>query len=564
MQLGEIYTNVNLTITRDGDWNIQSIEGTGTNANGDPNIKIGFSPNENQLTIGGNLVAGDIGQSFENSWEWTDGEGITWTVVDKQSGDTWKSTETGSNGDVRVMESTWDDANKTNTWSESYTNADKSLDYTKTEVYNETTQTSTMTTTGTSDHIGWMFVGEIFTNMNITETRDANWNTTGLSGTATNTANETVNFGWDVTESQITLDGDIMSIHGPGDFSESADNFQNEWTYFDHDGTEWTVVESQQGETWVSEETSEYGDVRVNSNYWDDAAQESKNVMKFKSSDGGINYKMTETWANDGSSVLEVMGDSDHIGWDYVGQVYTDIDVIITRAANWDIVSVVASDGGAAKATNPGNLPGTEDDQVLTISSANNDITIDGVSIYQLGDDFYKDFDQSKMAQLDKMEGGSWEFEFTNEEGHIVKGLEEAVITDILTIKTNALDITLIFDLGDDSAPDGPTITLLPNSKGMPDLPAFSSNSLETWYTSLLEGFSDDDLTIEEEVALFKTSVETYLAANSISNLGLTVGFDIADTFTTKETNQTSGQIFLRTRTENDGSESEREAEYAS
>ncbi|MBT5235515.1 MAG: hypothetical protein HOM18_09485, partial [Candidatus Marinimicrobia bacterium] len=466
------------------------------------------------------------------------------------------STETGSNGDVRVMESTWDDTNKTNTWSESYTNADKSLDYTKTEVYNETTQTSTMTTTGTSDHIGWMYVGEIFTNMNIVETRDANWNTTGLSGTATNAAKETVNFGWD--DGEITLDGDILSIHGPGDFSMSADNFQNEWTYFDHDGIEWTVVESEQDGTWVSEETSENGDVRVNSNYWDNDAKESKNVTKFKSSDGDIKYKMTETWAEDGSSVLEVLGDTDHIGWDYVGQVFTDIDVVITRNSNWEIQTVKNSDGDAATAKDQGG-------QSVTLSfDANNDITIDGVSIYRLGDDFFKDFDTNMMGQLDQMQTGSWEFEYNNQEGHLIKVVEESVATDIVTIKTDALDITLVFDLEGKEGSSVPISVL--SSKGIPEgLSGFDYSSLETWYFNdvvdeMDEGNHDD----AAELAIVKTAVTNYLSSKSISDAGLEVSFAIADTFTTKETNQNSGQIFLRTRTENLGSETEREANYNS
>ncbi len=262
MQLGEIYTNVNLTIERDGDWNIRSVDGSGTNSSNE-SVEFGFSPNENQLIIGGELVSGDVGQTWENTWEWQDGNGVTWTVVDKQSGDTWTSTETGSNGDVRVMASTWDDDAKTNTWSESFTNADESIDYIKTEVYDEFAGTSTMTTTGTSDHIGWMYIGETYTGINVVETRDSSWNTLTLSGTATNEAGDTVSFGWDAGE--IIVDGNVLAMHGPGDFSMSADNFENQWTYFDHEGTEWTVVESQQGDTWVSVETNAYGDERTSS-----------------------------------------------------------------------------------------------------------------------------------------------------------------------------------------------------------------------------------------------------------------------------------------------------------
>ncbi|MAG12883.1 hypothetical protein CL630_03690, partial [bacterium] len=451
MQLGEIYTfnEPGLTITRDGDWNIKSIEGMGTNSNGDV-VPIGFSPNDNQLMINNELVADDIGQTFENTWTWEDGDGTTWTVVDKQSGNTWTSTETGSNGDVRVMESSWDDETQTNTWSESYTNAAKTIDFTKTEVYDENAGTSTMTTTGTSDHIGWMYVGEIYTKIDVTETRDANWDTTGLSGTATNAAGDEVSIGWN---DGITVDGDMLMTHGPGDFSMSADNFQNEWTFFDHEGIEWTVVESQQGDAWISEETNEFGDVRTNTNYWDNETNSSKNVTKFKTAPdenglSDINYKMTETWNDDGSSVLEISGDTDHIGWDYVGEVYTDIDVVITRNSNWEIQSVTTAglvEGGTAK---------NEEGDSVTISFDGqnpNDLLIDGVSIYRMGDDFYKDFDGDMMDQMDMMhQTGSWEFSYTNPEGHEIDVVEEAVVTDLITIKTTDLDISLVFELSSD------------------------------------------------------------------------------------------------------------------
>jgi hypothetical protein len=559
MQLGEIYTDLNLTVTRDGDWNVKSIEGTGTNANGDTNIAIGYSPNENQLTIGGNLVAGDIGQSFENSWTWEDGDGTTWTVVDKQSGDTWTSTETGSNGDVRIMESTWDEANKTNTWSESFSNAGRSgieakdiINFTKTEIFNETSGTSTMKTTGTSDHIGWMYVGEIYTNIDVTETRDTDWNTASLSGTATNAAGETVTIGWD---DGITVDGDILSTHGPGDFSMSADNFQNEWTYFDHDGIEWTVVESEQDGTWISEETNEYGDVRTNSNYWDNDAQQSKNVIKYKSADGGIDYKMTETWANDGSSVITVTGDTDHIGWDYVGGVYTDIDVVITRNQNWEIQTVTASDGASAATAK------NEDGVSVTLSydpNNPNDLTIDGVSIYRMGDDFYKDFDQNMMGQLDQMQSGSWTFTFTNDQGEEISVEEEVIITDIVTLTTDELDISVVFDISAVDAWDqggqvgSPPLPEVISSSGTDGVTGFDYSSIENWYGGLWsdESIDFDNITEAEESSLVEDGVEAYLVSNGVSTTDLSVTFDISDTFTTKETNTVNGGIFLRTRTE--------------
>ena len=47
-------------------------------------------------------------EAWVNTWEWQDGNGVTWTVTDKQDGDTWTSTEEGSNGDVRINSSAWD------------------------------------------------------------------------------------------------------------------------------------------------------------------------------------------------------------------------------------------------------------------------------------------------------------------------------------------------------------------------------------------------------------------------------------------------------------------------
>jgi len=552
MQLGEIYTNVNITIQRDNDWNIQSIEGFGTNA-AEESVEIGFSANENQLVIGGELVAADIGHTSENTWEWQDGEGVNWTVVDKQSGNTWTSTETGDNGDVRIFESTWDDTNQTNTWSESYTNADKSIDFVKTEIYDENLGTSTMTTAGASDHIGWMYIGEIYTNMNVVETRDENWNTVDLSGTATNSEGDTVSFGWD---GGITIDGDALSTHGPEDFSMSSDNYQNEWSYSDHNGIEWTVVESQQGDVWVSEETSEFGDIRVNSNYWDDDAQESTFVSKFKSADGVIKFKMSETWSNDGSSTMSIQGDTDHIGWDYAGQIFSDIDVVISRDSEWNITSVESSGGGIATARNE------KDEEVEISFDDNNDITIDGVSIYRLGDNFYNDFDQDMLDQLDQIQTGSWEFEYTNEHGSLIKVVEEVVVTDIVSIKTNDLDITLVFDLGDGDY-ESPGVAVL-SSKGIPEgLDGFNYSSLEAWYSSdVMDEMDEGGHNEEAELIVLQDAIEEYLSVNSHSVENLAVDFAISDSFITKEENQDNGNIYLRTRTENLGSETEREENF--
>ena len=64
-------------------------------------------------------------ESSESSWTWTDWDGVTWTVTDKQEGDTWTSTEAGSNGDVRIHKNSWN--GDTETWTDTFTAADGSV-----------------------------------------------------------------------------------------------------------------------------------------------------------------------------------------------------------------------------------------------------------------------------------------------------------------------------------------------------------------------------------------------------------------------------------------------------
>ena len=559
MHLGEVYTNVTVTIERDESWNIKDVKGSGENGNGETK-HFGFSGADNQLMIGDaadalSLVADDVGQSWSNTWTWTDGQGVTWTVTDEQKGDTWVSTEVGDNGATRTKESTWDPDNQTNTWSEHFVNADGSIDYRMIEVYDENAQTSSMTTTGTSDHIGWMYMGEIYTDINVTETRDSSWNTTSISGTATNSAGEVVTIGWE--DGEITVDGDALTIHGPGDFSKSADNFENEWTYYDDRGVEWTVTESQQGDAWVSEETSEHGDSRVHKSYWDDG--ESKHVTKYKSADGDINYKMVELISNDGSSVLKYTGDSDHIGWDYLGDIYTDIDVKIVRDANWDIKKICGVDtpSGAKVGDNGFIVATAKDSQGNTLDitkGANNQILIDGVDIHHLGDDFFQGMDAGKLDDLHNMDGPRT-FEFDNHEGQKISVVEEGIATDIVTIKTDALDIELVFDVDNG-------VSLL-SATGLPTGDHFKADALETWYETQVDQNLGDHMTPEQERAQVETAVNSYFSSNEVGTTDLAVGFDIADTWSTIETNTVSGEILVRIRTHRLDEEIEREESYS-
>ncbi len=560
MNLGETYTNLNVTVERDENWNIKNVFGTGNNESGD--IKnFGFSGADNQLMIGDDdaslsLVADDIGQSWSNTWTWDDHEGVTWTVTDEQKGDTWISTEAGSNGATRIFESTWDSSTQTNTWSEHFTSAGGDINFTRTEVYDESTQTSTMTTTGTSDHIGWMYMGEVYTDINVTETRDSSWNTGSVTGVATNASGEVVTIGWE--DGELIVDGDSLTTTGQGDFSKSADNFENEWTYYDDNGVEWTVTESQHGDAWVSEERSEDGEFRLNKSFWNEGDQESKNVTKYKSADGEIKYKMVEVHKADGKTVIKYMGDSDHLAWDYLGDVYTEIDVKIVRDANWNILRVSGVD------TPPGILPGDEGFIVATATDPDGNtinitkggpgqILVDGVDINHLGDDFFQGMNTD---HFDDIESGSWTFDYTNEQGQLINVVEEGIATDIVTIQTDELDISLVFDVDQN---------FLISATGLPSgVTALTEGELESWYSLAVVDPMDQqgDMSTEEEITFVTTKVTEYLITNSVAITNLQVGFDIADTWSTTETNTVTDEIFVRSRTEQLDKEIEREERY--
>jgi len=506
------------------------------------------------------------------------------------------------------MESTWDEANKTNTWSESFSNAGRSgieakdiINFIKTEIFNETSGTSTMKTTGTSDHIGWMYLGETFTEIDVTETRNSNWEVESLTGTAKNSDGETVSFGWEY--GQITIDGDNLTTTGTEDFNKSADNFENKWIYYDHEGTEWTVTESQQGEAWVSEEKSEYGDKRFFKtlwgfedengdgvyDVWNDANNNhkydtgegdksfTKEVEKYSSADGDIKFKTVSKFYDNGFIMMKMKGNTDHLFDEYLGDIYSDIDVKIGYKGNGDIEYIINYDGDYSGVKGLATIKNPDGQKLEVTSDFGRQILIDGMDIHNLGDDFYKDFDQGKMAHFDNMETGTWEFDFTDHEGNQIHAVEEGKATDIVTIKTDSyvynsithnegLAIIAIFD-----ADSGDLLSVT----GLPTLAevGFNEANLQGWYKDNVIPNFPNNPSPQEEITYIQNKVDGFLTSKSVTpdSVSLDVDFNISDTRVTTETvymgsdwvsNTGTGAITIRTRTEQLGKEIEREESY--
>ena len=473
---------VNVTEARDNTWHTSSIDGTGIDPNG-KTVKFDKTTDDEfgnwQLTIDGvaydpwgdfnvgkDQTTGD--QTFEveaytNTFTWQDGQGVDWTVVDEEKDGVWTSTETGSNGDQRINTSTWDNTAQTSTWKEEYKSGDGIVHFTRIEVFDEKNGTSSTQTTGTSDHVGWEYLGEIFTAMDVTETRDSSWNTLTIVGTAVNTDGDTVTFGYE--DNQVTIDGDVIGSQGHEDMAASGDNYDFTWSYFDGMGVEWTVVDKQDGEWWKSTETGSNGDTRMNKYKWDNdndgKGDYNKFVSKYKSADETIKYKMVEKFYEDYKdlgetrSVLTYKGSSDHLGWDYIGQIYTDIDFRIVRDDNWNIVEVTTNkkdgNGDLLKDGFGNKLPATAKDgdgNAVEITSPYGQILIDGRDIYNLNNDFfdYNDGDifdagTGVYNEFDMHDDGSgndiWEFDSYNEFGEAVSIVEKDIAGVWTTIETN-------------------------------------------------------------------------------------------------------------------------------
>ena len=139
-----------------------------------------------------------------NTWEWQDGNGVTWTVTDKQDGDTWTSTEEGSNGDVRINSSSWDSDINDYVNTTSFKSGTDNRDYSIRETWNAD-GSSTEVVKGATDQINWIYLGEIYTNVDVTIVRNQNWETLSITGNGTDSSGVTAAFGWDLDNYQMSF-----------------------------------------------------------------------------------------------------------------------------------------------------------------------------------------------------------------------------------------------------------------------------------------------------------------------------------------------------------------------
>jgi len=572
----------------------------------------------------------DVG--YSNSWSWQDDyQQIVWVIEDQDINGTWVSTETGytlasfvdidnpgtATGDVRKMTNEWNESSNSSIFTEEFTSSDGNLDFKRVETYDDnstpndyTDDSSTVVITGKDDHLGWEYLGESFTSMNVTLVRDENWNTTSISGTGVNADGDTVEFGYD--DGQITVDGDsINSNQDYGDQSKSGDNFEFTWDYYDEMGVQWTVKDSQDGDWWKSVETSSNGDVRFNKSKWSEFGEDdnddgyvnstdkdvtidgttyavdngaySKLVSKYKSAETDANgdpvskYKMVEKWydnykgTNEQRSVMEVKGTTDMLGWDYLGEVYSDIDFKIIRDGNWNIQKIVAASNDVSNASAV-NEAGT----TVYFHSNNNEIFITedatlvdkGRSIYQMNDDFF-DFGDGGNADEFKMENDQWEYSYQDNSGNNVEVVDKNTATDIITItadsynsESESLKIAIVYDLDSES---------VASIVGVPDgVTGFDKASIEAWYKADVLNFAptggweatDADA---QEQAFIKTEVSNYFTSVSLVTTNLDTTFDINDQWVTTENtidNDVITKVVVRTRSESIGTETEREDHY--
>jgi hypothetical protein len=153
------------------------------------------------------------------------------------------------------------------------------------------------------------------------------------------------------------------------------------------------------------------------------------------------------------------------------------------------------------------------------------------------------------------MSGGSWEYTYTNDRGQEVTVVEESMVTDIIGIKTDVLDINLVFDLGEGEEGGPGEGVSVKSANGAEGLSGFDYASLVTFYTATVlaaeTAIDENDPDWEAaELAFVLGKVEEYFDANSISKTDLEVTFDIADTFTTKETTAGGGVWLMNNKPE--------------
>ncbi len=476
MYLGKMYTNLDVVETMDSNWNTTDISGTGINEN---NQSVAFTWDSAtwQLLADGNPIAGDAydngtDQSYDQpqdwaskAWTWQDGEGTTWTVTDKQEGDVWTSTEIADNGDSRISSSTWDNANQTNTWSETIIKATQNLNFTVSEIYNESdnkSQTITSTnlnidgTQGGADRIGWMPLDGIYTQLSVTETRNSNWETTDITGSGIKDNGDgtstTIAFGMQTTDwgFQITLDngdgngpqaydpwaqGDTTGQTGNATDGNNDHSYSNTWSWQDdYMQIVWVVDEQDDNGTWTSTETgyalasfvdidnpgTATGDVRKSTNSWDDANSTSSFIEKFKTADGKLDFVHTETFNADGTTTVVITGKDDHIGWDYLGESYTDMSVTLIRDVNWNTSSVIGNgknaDGDTVKfGYDDGQI--TVDGDSINSNQDYGDKTTSGDN-FELTWDYYDDMG-IKWTVTDSQDGEWWKSVETSDNGDV-------------------------------------------------------------------------------------------------------------------------------------------------
>lgn len=619
--LNGVYTDVNVTETR-VNWMTTEITGSGKNSEGNV-VAFTLDADGYSLAIDGQRFDpwGDNNQDggFDNNtdsdnnqtqpgdqqfndwtgeaWTWTDWNGAVWKVQDQEIDGVWTSTETAytddtlaiATGDQRINKSTWSE-DGSSTWETQEISTEKGLNFTRIETYNAD-GTSSTTTTGTGDHIGWMYLGELYTGLNVTEDRNANWETTSVRGSGINADGDTVEFGYE--DGQITIDGDNIGHQDYGDDDKSGDNFEFTWDYYDDMGVKWTVTDSQDGDWWQSKEVSDNGDVRVNKSKWSELGDDdngdgtigagdngaySKFVSKYKSADESIKYKMVEKYydnyqgINEQRSVMVVEGTTDMLGWDYLGDVYSDIDFKIVRDGNWNIKKIVSSDDDSVKASAK-NVDGDtvyfHENKGEIFITTDETLVDKGRSIYQMNDDFF-DYGDGENHDEFEMETGKWEFEYQNQQGQTVSVVDESTATDIITITadsynggSNPLEVAIIFDLSDDS---------VSSIVGVPDgVTGLDKASVESWYqTTILNfeptgGWEAADADAQEQ-QFINTAVSDYFSSISLTTTNLVTQFEIDDkwitTETTKDGNGTVVGIMVRGRAESIGTETEREERY--
>jgi len=453
--LGEFYSNLDVTETMDSNWNTTDISGTGDNSDG---IAVTFAWDANtwQVTVDRNDGAGaqpvggydtymDAAGGYQESsswtsdpWTWQDGSGITWTVIDKQEGDTWTSTETGDNGDSRISISSWNNETQVNTWSEEIINQSVGLDFKVTETYREDGTSSTRTE-GNADRIGWTPLDGVYTNVDVTEERDANWNNISVTGTGFNESNTQITFGlssngWQLTmddgsgaidydpwaQTDSYIDPDSIDYSDPNFDQQSADTWTSDpWTWTDWSGAIWTVIDVQEGNIWTTTETSDKGDVRVWMSTWDQETNTSTWSESFIAADGRVDFQRTETYNQDGTSSVTTTGKDDQIGWEYLGEVYTSMNVTLDRNINWETTGIRGTGVNA-------------EGETVEFGFENNQITIDGDTIGNLDhgdqekadDNFeyswtYVDEVGVEWTVVDSQDGDWWKSKETSSNGDV-------------------------------------------------------------------------------------------------------------------------------------------------